>query len=114
VRYPDIIQPGYVGIGDLISDAAGPAQSAAVSPSPAWLDTIKNVALTVLQTAQQKKVLDLQLARAKAGQPPLDIQDYMGDASIRGGLDNSTQRMVFITVGALVGGLLLFKVLGRR
>lgn len=39
-------------------------------------DTVKNVAPSIIQFKSQKKILDLQLERAKQGLPPIDAAAY--------------------------------------
>lgn len=108
------------GMGDVdaITPAVPPAV-AATSTAPAsssWAETIKNITLPLLGIYQQKKILDLQLDRAKAGLSPLDIanvEQYTASNAVRVGITSDTQRTLLIGAGVLVGGLLLFKVLGR-
>lgn len=110
-RAPHVLTTGPIGFGATESSTTG-----AASTVPSWVQTIQAIAIPAVQLYQQKKVIDLQLKRAEAGQRPLDIQDYMGDSSIKTGLDTSTQRMVFIIGGLVVGGFLLMRLLpqGRR
>lgn len=49
----------------------------------AWTDifssivnTVKEVAPSVVNMQAQKRILDLQIERARAGQPPADVADY--------------------------------------
>ena len=45
------------------------------------VDTVKSAAPAVLQLQQQKKLLDLQIKRAKAGVPPISSTDYANYAT---------------------------------
>lgn len=112
-RAPQVLTTGPIGFG-ATDDALPSATSGAATASPGWVQTIQNIALPALQIYQQKKIVDLQLKRAQAGQRPLDIAEYMGDSSIKTGLDSSTQRMFLIIGGLLVGGFVLHSFLRGR
>lgn len=92
--------------------------TAAVKPSN-WLETLSNtaqqvlpgIAATVLSIRQQKALNKLNVQRAAAGQPPIDIADY-NEASapvikIKGGVDSGTSKNLLIG-GGLVAAALLF------
>lgn len=49
-------------------------------------DTVKNVAPGLTQLYTQKKVLDAQLARAKAGLPPLETSQYAPTVKVEAGM----------------------------
>jgi hypothetical protein len=112
-RAPQVLSTGPIGFGDADPTVPGGAQAAA-STTPAWIQTVQNIALPLMQIYQQKKVIDLQLKRAQAGKRPLDIADYMGDASIRTGLDSSTQKTLLIAVGIIGAFIVLPKLLRAR
>lgn len=40
------------------------------------VDTVKNVAPSLIQLSSQKKILDMQIKRAEQGLPPLDASQY--------------------------------------
>lgn len=86
-----------------------------------WADslasTVTNVANAVLPVYTQKKLLDIQIQRAKAGQAPLDTSAYnsvQDSAAMRVGLASDTRNTLFILGGLAVAALLVFKLLGRR
>lgn len=55
-------------------------------------DTAKNVAPTFLKYKQQKKLLNIQLERARAGQPPLDATQYtMPPIKVEPVINNETE-----------------------
>lgn len=112
-RAPHVLDTGPIGFGGDDAASPGGAQAAATA-TPSWVQTIQNIALPALQLYEQKKVVDLQLQRAAAGQRPLDIASYMGDASIRTGLDSSTTKTLYIVLGIGAGVYLLSQVLRSR
>jgi hypothetical protein len=97
-----------------------PTTTAAETPAPtSWADSLKNIVMAASQAylsreqiKAQSKVVDLQLNRARAGLPPLDIDlNSMGlqPPQVQVGVADNTLKM-----GALVlGGLGLLYVLGR-
>lgn len=110
-----------VGIGGAVrqpTTALSNPPTAAVKPSN-WLETLSNtaqqvlpgIAATVLSIRQQKALNKLNVQRAAAGQPPIDIADY-NEASapvikIKGGVDSGTSKNLLIG-GGLVAAALLF------
>jgi hypothetical protein len=104
--------------------APDPATSAPPAPaSSSWADATKNILLSASQVYlaktqidNQSKLLDTQLARARAGLPPLNIDpaSYGLQPTIGVGLSSSTQKLVMyglIGIGAL---LLLNTVMKHR
>ena len=109
-------------LGDMGSTA--PVNTESTQPvSSSLADTIKNTImalsqgyLTYEQTKAQSKVLDLQLQRAKAGLPPLDInsESFGVGPSVSVGLSPSTKRLLMwggIGLGAVI---LLPRLIGSR
>lgn len=94
------------------------------SSSPAIGDILKNllmgagqVVLTKQQLDAQKKILNLQLERARAGLPPADIdptQYGLPGPNVKLGIDSDAKRVLMIGGGLLGGAFLLWLVLGSR
>lgn len=114
------IQSGTLGDMGLTA----PVNTDSTQPvSSSLADTIKNTVLalsqgylTYEQTQAQKKVLDLQLQRAKQGLPPLDInsESFGVGPSVSVGLSPSTKQLLMwggIGLGAVI---LLPRLLARR
>jgi hypothetical protein len=98
-----------------ISNPGVPSLSVADdSATESWISTVKNAASAVLQVNQQRQVMDMQLQRARAGLPPLDVSAYTDAAAYQVGLNQSTQRTLLIGAGILVGGFVLYKLLGTK
>ena len=99
-------------------DQATPVATAANTgpTSSVWsqiTDTIKNAAAVILPTIQQQKLLGVQLDRAKAGLPPLDLSRYeSASQGLNVGVNASTQRTLLylgLGLGAIYLASTLFK-----
>jgi hypothetical protein len=66
-----------------------------------WLDTItstiKQLAPSVLQFQQQKKLMDMQLKRAEAGLPPASVDQYTPVLRVQTDLAPETRKAVMAT-----------------
>lgn len=78
------------------------------------VNTVKDIASTVLPLYQQKKLFDMQLSRAAAGQPMLDAAQLSDASSVKVGVDAGTRNTGLIIAGVLAGGFVLSRLLGRR
>lgn len=91
-----------------VDDVGPPTPTAAAAPVVKdWTTTVKNVLGGILSVYQQKKMVDLQLERAKSGKSPLDLSAYTDDTSLKVGLDRSTKQAA---LG--VGSMAMIAVLG--
>lgn len=80
-----------------------------------FVTTVVQAGATVLPLIQQQKVLKLQLQRAQAGLPPLDVGAYIDpNAGFNVGINPGTQKVLLWLGGGVVGAFLLSRVLGRR
>lgn len=100
--------PGHVLSGD---DDATPPQS--------MLDrlvaTITAAGGALLPLIQQQKILKIQLARAKAGQPPLDVGAYVDpNQGVNFGINPGTQKTLLYLGASLALAFVVPKLLGRR
>lgn len=116
---------GVSGMGDTtLSLAADPISMTPNTPaSPAWVQNITGaltgaaqIYLTTQQLAQQRKVLDIQLARAQQGLAPLNIDpmSYGLAPTVGIGLSPQLKQLIIWGGGALLAVLLLPKLIGRR
>ena len=121
---------GATGTGVFNSDAASIWRQGTLTPaategitdsipmptstlSSSIADTLKNLAAGFLPLYQQKKLLDIQLERAKNGLPPLDTSAYeSGSGGVQVGVNRSTQNTLLMLAGIAAGGFLLVKLLG--
>jgi hypothetical protein len=119
------------GLGFTVTDSGGGAttlfedSSAGVpstTSSSGILDTVKNALtiasqayLTKTQLDAQGKILDMQIQRAKAGLPPLNIDpSQYGVPSVNIGVSANVKQLA-IWAGLGIGGLFLLSMLrGRR
>ena len=70
-----------------------------------WIDTLQRLLPTVVAADQQRRVLALQLERARAGLPPIDAGAY--GAGVRVGLDDRTAGLLLAGGAALALFMLL-------
>lgn len=123
-------QAGLAGLADtplatVAFDTSLVSSPTVTSSSSTTADFLKNllmgagqVFLTKEQLSAQKKILNLQLERARAGLPPADIdptQYGLPAPNVKLGIDADTKKLVMIG-GSLVGGAFLLWLLfgGRR
>jgi hypothetical protein len=113
--HPDVYEkamssPTLSGIG--ATDAA-PADVTA-NPKPGLIDSLIAAGQKMLPLYYQQQEFKAQLDRAKKGLPPLNLPSYTGDAGYKVGLTDSTQKTMLMVAGLGLGGLLLYKMLGKR
>jgi hypothetical protein len=111
-----------LGITGTAAEAAVSADNVGVT-SPSIIDKVKEILMGVSQAyltneqmKAQKKVLDMQLARAQAGLPPLDInmQQYgLTGPSVGVGIESNTMKMLGWGAAALAAVYLIPKFLKR-
>lgn len=86
-------------------------------PKPALqqlVDTVVNAGAAILPLVQQQKILKLQLQRAKAGLPPLDVGDYVDpNAGLNVGVNPGTQRLLFWLGGGALAAFVVSRILRR-
>lgn len=89
----------------------------AAAQNPSLLDkitsTIKDVVAVALPAYQQKKIIDVQLARAKQGLDPLNLNELSDLSSVKVGVDSSTRNTGLIIAGVLAAVLIVPKLLRR-
>lgn len=115
-------RPGTLGALGISAPSEITTTQAPVAPSVA--DRIKDIVLgvsqaylTYEQTQAQKKVMDLQLQRARAGLPPADInmeQYGLTGPSVSVGLSSTTRTMLLYGGVGLAAVYLLPKLIGKR
>ena len=71
-----------------------------------WIDTLTKLASAVVMTAQQTQLIQLNIERARAGLPPVDIAQYSG-IGVNVGLSASTRNLLIYGGIALVAVLFL-------
>ena len=76
---------------------------------------LTNLGSAFLPLYQQKKMLDIQVERARNGLPPLDTSAYdSASGGVNVGVNRSTQNTLLMLAGIAAGGFLLVKLLGKR
>lgn len=100
---------------DLLSTAmAGLGQAEPVAAKTTG-QKIADFVLPLLQVYQQREILKLQLKRAQAGQPPLDVESLTMPAArveIEAGKETRRTGLIALGIGAALGAVLWFT--GRR
>jgi len=103
-KRPELLRAALAGLGQVEMPTA-----------PTRLQQITDFVMPLLQVYQQRQILKLQLARAKAGQPPLDVENLGVPATkleIEAGA--KTQRTGLLIAGALgLGAVAWFLTRGR-
>ena len=77
-----------------------------------WWDTWARIASSVVMANQQRQLMQINVDRAKRGEPPLDIAQYSG-VGVNVGLSPQTQTLVTYGGIALLA-FLVFNTLARR
>lgn len=65
-----------------------------------WYDALARLLPALAATYQQKQLLSVQVDRARAGLPPLDVSQYAPGANVNVGLAPDLQRLLLIGGGA--------------
>lgn len=82
------------------------------TPGESWSDTLQKVLTGLVATNQQRQLMQINIDRAKAGLPPVDINAYTG-VGVNVGLSAGTQQLVtYALLG--VGAFLLLNMYSRR
>lgn len=79
----------------------------------AWYDALARLLPVLAATYQQKQLLAVQVERARAGLPPLAVEQYAPGANVNVGLSPDLQRLLIIG-GAVALGLLAYGAIRRR
>lgn len=80
------------------------------TPGESWIDTLARILPSVLASVQQKQLLDVQIERARAGLPPLDVSQYTPGVSV--GLSQSTKELIMYG-GIAALGIWAFSAYGK-
>lgn len=80
-----------------------------------FVDAITSAGSALLSLNQQKKILAVQLDRAKRGLQPLDVGAYVDpNQGVNVGLNPATRKTMLWLGGGLLAAVVLTRVLGRR
>ncbi len=85
------------GVTPIIQSSAAPGED--------WVATLSRIGSALVMTQQQRDLMALQLARARAGLPPIDMSAYTG-LGVNVGLSDSAKQTLLI-LGAVAGGVFL-------
>lgn len=77
-----------------------------------WWETWSRIASSVVMANQQRQLMQINVDRAKRGEPPLDIAQYTG-VGVQVGVSQNTQQFLAYA-GIAVLGFLLINTLARR
>lgn len=76
------------------------------TPNEEWWQTYSKIALALVQTDQQRKIMNLNIERARQGLPPVDPAQYSG-LGVQVGLAPQTQNLILIGLVGLAAVILL-------
>lgn len=114
--YGDVPPPDVTPV-DITPDpvyVANTAQQTSPGLLQSITSTITAIGSAVLPLVQQQKLLDVNVARAKAGQPPLTLAQYESQTSgLNVGVNPATQKFLLAAI-VIGGGLLILPRLLRR
>lgn len=82
-------------------------------PGETWMDTLQRLLPTVVATYQQTELMQINLARARAGQPPIDMSAYSG-LGVNVGLSAGTNQTVLMLGMGLIAAVVLSSAMKRR
>lgn len=86
----------------------------ATSRIQSLIQTVTQAGAAYLSLDQQKRVLNMQLDRARQGLPPLDVGAYLDpNQGLNVGINQSTQRTILLVAAGLGGVFLLSRLLKR-
>jgi hypothetical protein len=107
----DLTQPWTVSLDTIAPTITTKIKSQQQQGEPWWV-TWSRIASSVVMTKQQYDLMQINVERAKRGEPPLDIAQYSG-VGVQVGVSQNTQQ--FLTyAGIAVLGFLLINTLARR
>lgn len=107
------MQGQLMGLG-LVAPAGDNVKAAASQPSM-WANitsTLKELVAVAAPVYQQKKIFDMQIKRAEAGQQLLDTSAISDISSVKVGMDASTRNTALWIAGALALAFIGGKALG--
>ena len=102
----DIKVGNYDAVLDQIAPGIVQKINQTQTANESWIDTLTKLATAVVMTAQQTQLIQLNIERAKAGLPPIDITQYSG-VGVNVGLSSSTRNLLIYGGIALVAVLFL-------
>jgi len=70
-----------------------------------WVGALERILPTIIATDAQRRILQVQLERARAGLAPLDVAGY--GAAVQVGIDPATRNALLLGAAALAAVLLL-------
>ncbi len=77
-----------------------------------WIDSLSRLLTAIVVTEQQRDLLRVQVERARAGQPPLNVSQYAGGAQI--GISSDTKWFIGLALAGVAAVVLMPQLLGRR
>lgn len=85
------------------------AKTQTVTPSEDWITTIARTASTVVMADSQRRLLNIQLDRARQGLPPLNSSQYGLGVGVNFGLSPELEKGLMLGGALLLGWFLLRK-----
>lgn len=112
--YAQVAKRDGAAMAGLAGDGENPPAATTAPPTNSWADFIRKLADTFLPIYKEKKVVDMQLDRARQGLPPLEVKIDAPIPASQSPAGNFFASFDWKTVGiaAAIGGGLLY--LSRR
>jgi hypothetical protein len=92
---------GYAAVLDQVAPGIVQKITQTQVQGESWIDTLTKLASAVVLTAQQAQLIQLNIERAKAGLPPVDIAQYSG-IGVNFSLSSETKNLLIYGGIALV------------
>ena len=102
----DIRTGGYAAVLDQVAPGIVQKITQTQVQGESWIDTLTKLASAVVLTAQQAQLIQLNIERAKAGLPPVDIAQYSG-IGVNFSLSSETKNLLIYGGIALLAVFLL-------
>lgn len=109
VAYDNTPPPEYVTSLEAVAPSITQKIAQQGGSGESWTDTLQRVLPMLAATVQQKEILSIQLARAKAGLPPLDNSQFGVGVSV--GLSPDIKN--YLMIGG-IAALAMFLMSGKR
>jgi len=86
------VAPDYAAQLEMLAPTITEKIADTQTPGESWIDTLARILPSITAAWQQRELLNVQIERARAGLPPLDVSQYTPGVSV--GLSQSTKDLV--------------------
>lgn len=107
---PDPLPSDYAATFDVIAPGFTDQMPGQAQPGESWIDTATKLMTTLIMTDQQRRLMSVNLDRARKGLPPIDAASYGMGVNV--GLSPATRQLVVIG-GLVLAGLLVMNLVRK-